>query len=321
MSVTRVVAQTKERMESPHAPCPPLYHYTSPSGLLGIVTKQAILASDASCLNDHAELKHVDRIVANVGGKLAVRTEAGRQFRDQIVAGTLRTSFRVGAFVASFSEDPDHLTQWRAYANDGLGYALGFTEAMELSVREPGEDGALARPHPAPLVQVIYDPEKQKDLLRLPAQEIAARLDDFAEVTAPEEATRAVPFAVASLAMIAEHLAPIIKNPGFQEEREWRAFIRFQENLFPGHCLHFRPSRYGITAAVWLGAETNSEHSGLPISEIVLGPKLDPVVAMRTTKYLLRQRSLHLSREDTRPTILMGRGEPIRVWQSATSYR
>ena len=42
-------------------------------------------------------------------------------------------------FIASFSRDRDDLGQWRAYADDGRGFAIGFSPRLFKVLDEPVE--------------------------------------------------------------------------------------------------------------------------------------------------------------------------------------
>jgi len=302
---------------------PPLYHYTNSRGLLGIVGSQGILASDAACLNDHSELRYVDQVLSKVGQSLEVRTEPGRLLKEQLSTGNARAAFRVGAFIASFSADPDLLSQWRAYAADGAGYAVGLPRNSQLYVLDevPEDDEFGPRePWPAPLQQVIYDEREQQAFLEPYVRAVVSLLESYAEAVSAEDGVGAVRYAVTKVGMIAEHFAPRIKHPGFREEVEWRAVVRFPEMLYPGHRLRFRPSAHGLTASVLLQALNAEGLARLPLSELVLGPKLDSVVGSRTAKFMLRQ-TYNVSPESARPDAEVGPDDLVRVWSSATSYR
>jgi hypothetical protein len=58
-----------------------------------------------------------------------IRADAhGREFLDCLadMLSTKNFSGRFEFFIASFSRDLDELSQWRAYADNGRGYAIGF---------------------------------------------------------------------------------------------------------------------------------------------------------------------------------------------------
>jgi hypothetical protein len=76
-----------------------------------------------------------------------VEEEVGEEFlqkaADPVIAGYLHSMLMVGCF----SLDGDLLSQWRAYADDGRGFAIGFA---------PGRMQTPAKP-----LRVLYDPDEQ----------------------------------------------------------------------------------------------------------------------------------------------------------------
>jgi hypothetical protein len=105
-----------------------LYHYTDDAGLHGILESGTLWLSDIFGLNDPSELSHG---VAPAITAIRERAEAGPG-ESQIFARKFESFYRtalqeVGTFlVTCFSAAADDLGQWRAYAANGCGYALGF---------------------------------------------------------------------------------------------------------------------------------------------------------------------------------------------------
>lgn len=177
-----------------------LYHYTTQRGLLGIVERKVLWATNISYLADSAEFSG-----ALSSAKYVLR-EARPALPDELtdLFDRLIESVRAGCtFVACFTEIGDLLSQWRAYCPDGGGVSLGF-DAQELK-----RLGAAQR---FTLVKCIYNETDAMNLMR-------------------EALGRAVSEqrAGASLDVIQDHFlrffflwAPTIKHHSFWEEREWR---------------------------------------------------------------------------------------------------
>lgn len=295
-----------------------LYHYTDQRGLLGILDTQVIFATDVGFVNDSEELRYVDGVLAALGSELEVHTALGRAVKVRLGAGELRTRSLGSAFVASFSEEPDLLSQWRAYAGDGSGYVVGFADHAHFFVAGDKE----RPPWRAPLMKVVYRPEEQRVLLGEPIRAVVALLEDYYALESPvdEEQAGWVRHAMGAVGLIAAHLAPAIKHPCFAEEREWRAVVRFHESMYPGHPLHFRPSRFGLAPYLHLTSGFTADgNPSLEVGEIIAGPKLGRDIAVRSVKYLLRQRGYQPARDEA-PGPLR-RGQPPRVRHSAATYR
>jgi hypothetical protein len=109
-------------------PTPPIiHHYTDDSGLRGILQSGKLWLTDVFYLNDPSELRYgVDIAIETLA-----RAAAGGPLEQRIFAQDFRR-YQDGAegvahyFVLSFSEWGNDLCQWRAYADNGRGYSLGF---------------------------------------------------------------------------------------------------------------------------------------------------------------------------------------------------
>lgn len=142
----------------------PLYHYTGGAGLLGIITSQQLWFTNYLHLNDPSELRY------GMGIARSLLLEAGERFADSLIDLFTATTERLcrdenldgplDFYIASFSRDSNDLGQWRSYADDGQGFALGLAPHLfhvdEKTDRKPheyvfvmpvdyGESQALAR--------------------------------------------------------------------------------------------------------------------------------------------------------------------------------
>ncbi len=116
-------------------PPPVLYHYTKDAGLAGIIESGQLHFSDIFALNDLSELRHGLFIAIEL---LKSRTIAARPEIDTFASMFERFDLDAGIeaaghfFICCFSGDGDDLGQWRAYADNGQGFALGFdTSSLE----------------------------------------------------------------------------------------------------------------------------------------------------------------------------------------------
>jgi hypothetical protein len=106
-----------------------LFHYTNDAGLKGILESGALWLSDMLDLNDPSEVRHgfslaVDALTA----KAEIGPPESKVFANHFRAFSEQGGIQAAAhyFVGSFSSDGDDLGQWRAYADNGRGYALEF---------------------------------------------------------------------------------------------------------------------------------------------------------------------------------------------------
>jgi hypothetical protein len=191
---------------------PTLYHYTSIESMIAIFQSRRIRLSSASTMNDTSEGEWLLGRLIEVDNQQRIEGRERTLEEEQTRAMLLRLAFREGApqaYLACFSEKGDLLSQWRAYARDGEGVAIGF---------DPN-DGRLpvvdAPPHtnagPAlacTLNRVTYG-----------SADLVAALDVLIHATVPGGVN---PESFFALQMQLSGLRWLVKNPAFQEEHEWR---------------------------------------------------------------------------------------------------
>jgi len=142
VAAERIVSAFLERMESQEPPTT-IYHYTNDIGLRGILETGQLWLSDIFNLNDPSELSHgFSQAVKILNSKADNGPQESRIFAKQFALfherGMQETAHY---FVCSFSSDGDDLGQWRAYADNGRGYVLGF-DAKTLEQFFTKKDGA-----------------------------------------------------------------------------------------------------------------------------------------------------------------------------------
>ncbi len=111
----------------------PLYHYTNGLGLKGILESGQIWFTDYRHLNDPSELVHGMEMAQDVARLLATGADGLARtflelFRDMFRHENFEST--LDFFIASFSRARDDLDQWRAYADNGRGFAIGFAPRM-----------------------------------------------------------------------------------------------------------------------------------------------------------------------------------------------
>jgi hypothetical protein len=214
-----------------------IFHYTTTSGLVGILTHHELWASDCQLLNDGTELSYArDFFFAEVK-KLKLKPLMDGGYR---VAGPSLDMFKV--FIACFCEEGDLLSQWRGYGID-QGYALGFNTA-QLQALGFGE-----------VVQVQYG-------ITDPSKYFAQEIKDAAEPSAHPGVSEwhASEFLLPRLASV--------KHPSFKEECEWRILkqLPIYELKQPGTNIRYRISDMGPIAYMVISFPSEC------LQEIVIGP-------------------------------------------------
>lgn len=108
-----------------------LYHYTSQEGFLGIIESDCVWATKMQYLNDTTELSLALKLTKEAIVKYASKYSGIDLSRIEQLKGALNNISKINLCIASFSEKPDLLSQWRAYSGGSGGYSIGFnTEAL-----------------------------------------------------------------------------------------------------------------------------------------------------------------------------------------------
>lgn len=196
-----------------------IYHYCDASALLQILETRELWYTHIGYLNDAAELTHgleclrtqLDVQLARVTDRVMLEV---RKYLDQ------RPDWQY--YVCCFSAKGDKLSQWRAYADDGRGFAIGF-ERSRVCTSPNG-------PFETSIGKVEYESSGIVDALDAFFEKYAESKHSFRE--ADDEGFRS--FCLErSAAYIGEKLLDLCtfnKAPGFSEEEEWRAVRSFKLN-------------------------------------------------------------------------------------------
>ena len=197
-------------------PTETIYHYTSFPGLIGIVEKRVLWASDILYMNDSAEMNHTVELIK---AEVAVRVDDTRTNQKLLAQFLDWVSNRISSghmlFAASFRANGNLLSQWRGYSALGKGVSIGFDPQYLL---------ACANRQSFQLGQCVYDPAQQQALIKKVIESVECLAEEFGENT--DEAKRLPTESYYDVFERVEsdllRIAALLKHPSFQEEEEWR---------------------------------------------------------------------------------------------------
>jgi hypothetical protein len=244
-----------------------LYHYCGVDAFRGIITSKKLRLSNIYWMNDYKEfswlLGYANRYISQ-----EKKRHSEPFYRHIPVPLTLN---RV-PYVACFSESGDLLSQWRAYSDDGAGFAIGFDG--EFLFNRAGIYGPYC---PMSLRKVEYSKERQhKDVRDLLANTFRTAEKCKGQIGYEKESLDAVLWALIRLWQNAAES----KNPAFAEEKEWRVVLLAEldehgnvtDRSMPSKTA-FRTSRARIIPYCEFDFGTDVVPPRNPIKRIVLGPK------------------------------------------------
>lgn len=182
-------------MEAPRL----VYHYCTVEALMSILKSGCLRLSDVEKSNDYAERKWIQEMVA---AEVCDFFQGHYEIQSKFQSCLKEFVGKKNLYASCFSEKPDLLSQWRAYAMDGRGVAIGF---------EQGQLNGLQSDKMS-FLKICYDLEMQRAYARHQAEEL------YDMVVQGESMEKAV-----SLIYGRPEIAlSIMKNPAFEEEQEWR---------------------------------------------------------------------------------------------------
>jgi hypothetical protein len=252
-----------------------VYHYCSAETFLNIIRNRTVRFSDVNLLNDAEEGRWgYDVFIESVNRVLRRERipdefpNISKEFVDVVDSLWSKFQLRLSSFIACFSADGDSLSQWRAYADDGQGFSIGFSA------------GELRR-LPIQMYDVLYDYEQQIRELMIALAAIYSESEDLGrDYHTPRFLHRCA-------GLIASCLA--LKNPAWRDEKEVRCHHVVDVHIGQsgwllsdgggvsagndvlGYPIHFQARNGTLTPYLDMPFEVSDERK--PITEIIVGPK------------------------------------------------
>jgi hypothetical protein len=254
-----------------------LYHYCSTASFHAIAQSHSLWLSSLSLSNDTLEGKVVATALMRVAKKHLLDEYSIKRLHDAI------EGFEqiVDGLGFCLSEDGDLLSQWRGYAADATGVAIGFSTTY---LRWLSETFKLRKEPSFTLQKVEYEPSAHESLVEptyhkakvfieagafkwsRPRTLLDNRTDE--EVEHEKEAIQIVNSELFQALQPLSSKLYQLKAYAFREEREWRLFsylMKGRKNL----CLYRAPQDRIIPYRKFELIELERN----PITEVVLGPK------------------------------------------------
>jgi hypothetical protein len=252
---------------SPHT----LFHYTDSIGLSGILRTQELWATHVYYVNDTQEFRYARALILDV---IKERISKADQAQSAELSKLL-TSFSEHAqimeslwdpYIVCFCESDSLLSQWRAYAGQGQGFAIGFSpDRLKSRLAELATATTSAK-----LFKVIYEPKEQRQFVHLAIDTI---LEAFRNHSAQD--------VLDWHPMVFSEMAFSFKHPAFKEELEWRVVF------MPRDANEVDVRTSGGKLVPYAKIPICESGKNPPYTSIVHGPTLDSAQTTRALKMLL----------------------------------
>lgn len=255
-----------------------IYHFTNDTGLKGIFESGNLWCSDIFSLNDPSEFNYGMNIARDL-----LKTEIGpngspqaNNFYHNWSQALSQSRGKIAHFfVCCFSETMEDLGQWRSYADDGRGFAIGFDTAI--LENHLGSQAVSQIEGPSFMsFPVMYDEDKLRDLLsELVTETVVLILEANEKKIDAETLAQYCRMLEFSLAYKCTQVSLCFKHPAYEQEKEYR-ILRIYPIDRPVQDLKHRSRPYTLVEYTELDWKNGAADS---LKEIVLGPASDKNLA------------------------------------------
>ena len=261
-----------------------LHHYTNADGLFGIIDNEELWASKIQFLNDTSEFLHFIDITKN---EINLKKAEPSVTKDQtsfyeIAEESLDNIIQINAFICSFSEEPDKLSQWRGYG----GFSIGFNfDKLKSSISQNFY-----------LKRCIYDPVEQRKKCVELLDYFENRYNLFKVKLPPVDREGALK---ATLQQFNENISLMglfMKHKSFEEEHEWR-LIRYNSSIDSAMGMKFRPRNNKIIPYCSIDLKNEPD---LMIDNILIGPNGQKNLINHSLDLFLRNKNLKIKLEHSK---------------------
>jgi hypothetical protein len=264
---------------------PMLWHYTHSLAIESILKSKSIYVTQFKYLHDPSEIRLFGQIAKKIAKKRlkdlpplknSDLVKTPEQFQSglwHIIAELDEMFLQIPICVACFSESGDLLSQWRAYADDCKGYAIGLSTDWL-------RDQTTSKEFPFRLLRVVYDPRKQIELVSTILDLIISEASVILSETDENDERDTIGLIIQFFQKLVAEFSPAIKHPSYSDEREWR-LISFSESIdvrsVKGNFVQF--STVDLT-------DSEGKH---PFREIKIGPRNNIENEKLSLKLLLKK--------------------------------
>jgi hypothetical protein len=182
-----------------------IYHYCSLENFLKIIDSKELFLLSANNMNDRLETTWIIHLINE---EISKRKDMLKE-EDIKTLGILFTINRLYPYISCFSENEDSLSQWRAYANNGKGIAIGFNPE-KFGIKNDIPVNTVVKEDSIGYFKCIYDIDIQRKAINEILDFLCLNQDKKDQMIN------------ANIATAFNKLSVVSKNPCFIEEQETR---------------------------------------------------------------------------------------------------
>lgn len=297
-SVKRIVDGLNDIREALHSKTRRIYHYTSPSGLLGILAKEGgakLYFTQYDSLNDRSERIHAEKCIKKVCENYLQQKKINREFHDIVlkclepqkamftypssqnpnwVSGKMH---EFDTYLCCFSANEDSLPMWNYYSKSEHyeGYCIGFYI--------DGESKGFLQGYRLDVVKVVYKDSEKNELIKNLILPIYSQYKKY------RKKAEDYSWLIAELQEGIEDMILAFKDEHFSHEEEIRMILKVPvEYRETGHGNISERKHRASSGYIVPYIEYTFEKDA--VCEIHVAPLLEPEIAKRNVEDLLKQR-------------------------------
>ncbi|MFE5321667.1 DUF2971 domain-containing protein [Paenibacillus sp. NPDC056579] len=262
-----------------------LYHYTSATGLMGIIGNECLWVSKSNFLNDISEIDYINKLIIEIGKEMSLLSnilDMIMKEKSYIEYGSNGDVNEQNYYIFSLTTNGDSLTLWSSYSNF-YGYNIGFEGTF---LKEVFDNVPLSIHG-----KVIYNRDRQRELIKNEMEKYRAEIDKYTNNQSDEnlkELKAGLNLLVVSLALF----GIFFKDPCFSHEEEYRV-VFFQHDITHEKARYnqkvlFRERNGTITPYIEVRPLTHNNK--LPIKNITVGPKNNIDIAQNGLEFFLAKK-------------------------------
>lgn len=285
---------------------PPLWHYTSRQGLLGIVQEKCMWATNIFYMNDATEHLYAMGVINEVltDRLTEMKRQSGLTYTEELgqiyAAGSLTSALGLDRhllgenegkylyiqeikdtmrvlgglssahiYIISFTAELDNLNHWRGYCPQGMGFCLQFNQ-MKLAEAMKKESFDLA--------QCLYEKDAQKKLVNDLVDKIINKYEAESIKGNEDQPISSRVDAIIDLWTLAARM----KDKAFESENEWRY-------IFHGEPAGIRHRDGNSMLIPYMEAEICDSNKQLSsIEKVIVGPAPHQQLSEESVKSFLK---------------------------------
>lgn len=257
-------------------------HYTSQTGLMGIISSEKIWATNIKFLNDEQECQHAIGLIKEIvpTSKITSVHPDHAVYKQYVSAlendlDLIDDYLTQHVFTFSFSQETDLLSQWRGYCSEDNGFCLVFNiEEIFKQIKFEFDKKEKYELDNVYLIACIYKKEDKEKRIKNVLNKYWSRYLSASDETGKKSI-------IEDLLLEIRLFASYFKHPSFSEEKEKRIIVIL--NYAADSDLKFREGRFSLIPYIELPISKGS------INRICIGPTLNKELSKRALETFLEK--------------------------------